>query len=93
LVLKHEELAIWAASVVPDGSMILGAHKTICIWSETVLQCVVSSEEDRCAYVVPSVYEAVVYVLPMTGCVWGVNVLSNGDVLTICADDFASVFT
>jgi hypothetical protein len=53
----------------------------------------VVSSEDRCAYVVSSPYQAVVDVLPMTGSVWGVDVLSNGDVITVCADGFARVFT
>jgi hypothetical protein len=53
----------------------------------------VISSEDRCAYVVSAVTQSVVDVLPMTGSVWGVDVLGNGDVVTVCADGYARVFT
>jgi hypothetical protein len=53
----------------------------------------VVSSEDRCAYIVSSIGQAVADVLPMCGSVWGADVLSNGDVITVFPDGFVRVFT
>lgn len=53
----------------------------------------VVSGEDKAAYVVNSARGAVTDFVPLTGVVWSVDVLQNGDIIAGCNDGFVRTFT